>query len=103
MRRRSRQLEEAHNRLREQEANLQKAQRLNILEMASGFAHELNQPLSAIRHYAQGCILRLTKESESHPLISALTKIDDQAQRGADIIRNLRLWAGKPAMTPQSH
>ncbi|HEM7523924.1 MULTISPECIES: tetrathionate respiration histidine kinase TtrS [Providencia] len=101
VRRRSRQLEEAHNRLREQEANLQKAQRLNILgEMASGFAHELNQPLSAIRHYAQGCILRLTKESESHPLINALTKIDDQAQRGADIIRNLRLWAGKPSLDP---
>ncbi|MGG4610136.1 tetrathionate respiration histidine kinase TtrS [Providencia sp. Me31A] len=101
VRRKSRQLEVAHNRLREQEANLQKAQRLNILgEMASGFAHELNQPLSAIRHYAQGCILRLTKESDSHPLISALTKIDDQAQRGADIIRNLRLWAGKPGHTP---
>ncbi|WP_369311820.1 tetrathionate respiration histidine kinase TtrS [Providencia rettgeri] len=101
VRRRSRQLEEAHNRLRQQEANLQKAQRLNILgEMASGFAHELNQPLSAIRHYAQGCILRLNKESEKHPLINALTKIDDQAQRGADIIRNLRLWAGKPGQDP---
>lgn len=101
VRRRSRQLEVAHNRLREQEANLQKAQRLNILgEMASGFAHELNQPLSAIRHYAQGCILRLSKESNNHPLISALTKIDDQAQRGADIIRNLRLWAGKPGQDP---
>lgn len=97
VRRRSRQLEEAHNRLRQQEANLEKAQRLNILgEMASGFAHELNQPLSAIRHYAQGCILRLTKESAEHPLIDTLTKIDNQAQRGADIIRNLRLWAGKP-------
>ncbi|MDD9341779.1 MAG: tetrathionate respiration histidine kinase TtrS [Providencia heimbachae] len=97
VRRRSRQLEAAHNRLRQQEANLQKAQRLNILgEMASGFAHELNQPLSAIRHYAQGCILRLKKESDDHPLIGALTKIDTQSQRGADIIRNLRLWAGKP-------
>lgn len=101
VRRRSRQLEVAHNRLRQQEADLQKAQRLNILgEMASGFAHELNQPLSAIRHYAQGCILRLNKESEKHPLINALTKIDDQAQRGADIIRNLRLWAGKPGQDP---
>ncbi len=97
VRRKSRQLEDAHNRLRQQEANLAKAQRLNILgEMASGFAHELNQPLSAIRHYAQGCILRLQKESDEHPLINALTKIDNQAQRGGDIIRNLRLWAGKP-------
>ena len=99
VRRRSRQLEEAHHRLRQQEANLQKAQRLNILgEMASGFAHELNQPLSAIRSYAQGCILRLKKESHDHPLINALSKIDDQAQRGADTIRNLRLWAGKPTL-----
>ncbi|SUC35101.1 Sensor protein fixL [Providencia rustigianii] len=97
VRRRSRQLEVAHNRLRQQEANLQKAQRLNILgEMASGFAHELNQPLSAIRNYAQGSILRLKKESETHPLIGAIGKIDEQAQRGADIIRNLRLWAQKP-------
>lgn len=97
VRRRSRQLEVAHNRLRQQETNLQKAQRLNILgEMASGFAHELNQPLSAIRNYAQGSILRLKKESESHPLLGAISKIDEQAQRGADIIQNLRLWAGKP-------
>lgn len=97
VRRRSRQLEMAHRRLRQQDANLEKAQRLNILgEMASGFAHELNQPLSAIRHYAQGCILRLKKESNDHPLIEALTKIDNQAQRGANTIRNLRLWAGKP-------
>lgn len=97
VRRRSQQLEVAHNRLRQQEANLQKAQRLNILgEMASGFAHELNQPLSAIRNYAQGSILRLKKESENHPLLGAISKIDEQAQRGADIIQNLRLWAGKP-------
>ncbi|CAG9412944.1 tetrathionate respiration histidine kinase TtrS [Providencia alcalifaciens] len=97
VRRRSQQLEVAHNRLRQQETNLQKAQRLNILgEMASGFAHELNQPLSAIRNYAQGSILRLKKESESHPLLGAISKIDEQAQRGADIIQNLRLWAGKP-------
>ena len=97
VRRRSQQLEVAHNRLRQQETNLQKAQRLNILgEMASGFAHELNQPLSAIRNYAQGSILRLKKESESHPILGAISKIDEQAQRGADIIQNLRLWAGKP-------
>lgn len=97
VRRRSKQLEEAHNRLRQQEANLEKAQRFNILgEMSSGFAHELNQPLSAIRHYAQGCILRLKKDPEEHVLMNVLQKIDNQAQRGADIIRNLRLWAGKP-------
>ncbi|UNH25193.1 tetrathionate respiration histidine kinase TtrS [Moellerella wisconsensis] len=96
VRRKSRQLEQAHNQLRQQEADLEKAQRLSILgEMASGFAHELNQPLSAIRNYAQGSVIRLKQESEQHPLIPALEKIDTQAQRGADIIRNLRSWVGK--------
>lgn len=96
VRRRSRQLEHAHNRLRQQKEELEHAQRLNILgEMASGFAHELNQPLSAIKSYAQGSVIRLKKENESHPLLPALQQIDKQAQRGADIIRNLRLWVGK--------
>jgi signal transduction histidine kinase len=36
-------------------------------EMTSGFAHELNQPLSAIRHYAQGCTIRLQKQDPQHP------------------------------------
>ncbi|SUC49980.1 two component system sensor kinase of tetrathionate reductase complex [Proteus mirabilis] len=50
VRRRSHQLEQAHIHLREQKEALEQAQRLNILgEMASGFAHELNQPLSAIK------------------------------------------------------
>lgn len=96
VRRRSQQLEHAHNRLRQQKEELEHAQRLNILgEMASGFAHELNQPLSAIKSYAQGSVIRLKKENESHPLLPALQQIDKQAQRGADIIRNLRLWVGK--------
>lgn len=63
--------------------------------MASGFAHELNQPLSAIKSYAQGSAIRLEKENKNHPLLPALRQIDQQAQRGADIIRNLRLWVGK--------
>lgn len=98
VRRRSRQLEQAHNRLRQQKEELEQAQRLNILgEMASGFAHELNQPLSAIKSYAQGSVIRLKKENTTHPLLPALEQIDKQAQRGADIIRNLRLWVGKQA------
>ncbi|HGN2048638.1 tetrathionate respiration histidine kinase TtrS [Proteus mirabilis] len=96
VRRRSHQLEQAHIHLREQKEALEQAQRLNILgEMASGFAHELNQPLSAIKSYAQGSAIRLEKENKNHPLLPALRQIDQQAQRGADIIRNLRLWVGK--------
>ncbi len=66
-------------------------------------AHELNQPLSAIRHYAQGCLIRLRAADEQHPLLPALEQIDQQAQRGADTLRNLRHWVsqaqGNPVLT----
>lgn len=64
-------------------------------EMTSGFAHELNQPLSAIRHYAQGCTIRLQKQDPQHPLLPALGHIDQQAQRGAETLRNLRHWVSQ--------
>ncbi|MCC3262605.1 hypothetical protein LLE87_31020, partial [Paenibacillus polymyxa] len=58
VRRRGRQLLHAGEQLRRQEQALENARQLNVLgEMASGFAHELNQPLAAIRHYAQGCLI----------------------------------------------
>ena len=62
-------------------------------EMASGFAHELNQPLAAIRHYAQGCLIQLRKTDAGHPLLGPLENIDRQAQRGGETIHNLRQWA----------
>ncbi|WP_145517545.1 tetrathionate respiration histidine kinase TtrS [Yersinia mollaretii] len=101
VRRRSRQLEQLHQELRSRESALEQAQRLSILgEMASGFAHELNQPLSAIQHYAEGCAIRLQREQSDHPLLPILGQISHQAQRGADTIANLRLWVGKQ---PASH
>lgn len=105
VRRRSRQLEQLHQQLRIREGALEQAQRLSILgEMASGFAHELNQPLSAIQHYADGCAIRLQREQADHPLLPVMAQISKQAQRGADTIANLRLWAGKaPAPSPTSH
>ncbi|MDM4219909.1 tetrathionate respiration histidine kinase TtrS [Klebsiella pasteurii] len=104
VRRRGRQLERNAIRLREQEQALQTARQMSVLgEMTSGFAHELNQPLSAIRHYAQGCTIRLQKQDPQHPLLPALGHIDQQAQRGAETLRNLRHWVsqahGKPGRT----
>ncbi|QMG41282.1 PhnD/SsuA/transferrin family substrate-binding protein [Citrobacter freundii] len=104
VRRRGRLLERNNVLLRKQEQALETARQMSILgEMTSGFAHELNQPLSAIRHYAQGCLIRLRGQDQQHPLLPALEQIDAQAQRGADTLRNLRLWAsqaqGNPVMT----
>ncbi len=96
VRRRGRQLERNAIRLREQELALQTARQMSVLgEMTSGFAHELNQPLSAIRHYAQGCTIRLQKQDPQHPLLPALGHIDQQAQRGAETLRNLRHWVSQ--------
>ncbi|QLW74857.1 PhnD/SsuA/transferrin family substrate-binding protein [Citrobacter freundii] len=104
VRRRGRLLERNNVLLRKQEQALETARQMSVLgEMTSGFAHELNQPLSAIRHYAQGCLIRLRSQDQQHPLLPALEQIDAQAQRGADTLRNLRLWAsqaqGNPVMT----
>lgn len=60
-------------------------------EMASGIAHELNQPLAAIATYAHACDRLLsTPEPEIDEVQSALKQIADQAVRAGDIIRRLR-------------
>ncbi len=93
VRRRGKQLEKASAQLHQQEQALTTARQMSVLgEMASGFAHELNQPLAAIRHYAQGSLIRLRNADSHHSLIPALEHIDAQAQRGGDTLNNLRMW-----------
>lgn len=93
--RRGKALERANKQLRSQQRTLEQARQMSVLgEMASGFAHELNQPISAIRMYAQGCLIRLTSANKDEALERALTHIDAQADRCGTIIQNLRKWAG---------
>ncbi len=68
-------------------------------EMASGIAHELNQPLSAISNYTRGCIRLLQNGgSEQTPqLISAMEQVASQAERAGEIIRQLRRFVRKEA------
>jgi two-component system sensor kinase FixL len=67
--------------------------RLNELgEMASTLAHELNQPLSAIANYVQGC-RRMLEQIDGDParrMRGALEETAKQAIRAGDIIRHLR-------------
>lgn len=91
--RRTRELAAAHLRLREREQQLATAQRMTLLgELAAGLAHELNQPLAAIRHYAEGCTVRLTRQDANHPLLPALSRIDQEAARGAAVVEQTRRW-----------
>ena len=60
--------------------------------MASTLAHELNQPLSAIANYVQGCV-RLTDQLPGETATRmrfALSETAKQALRAGDIIRHLR-------------
>ncbi len=56
-------------------------------EMASGIAHELNQPLAAIANYAAAC--QATMRSGGSPG-DMLEKIEAQAVRAGEIIRRMR-------------
>jgi two-component system sensor kinase FixL len=85
--------EESAAKLDQARGELARLARLNELgEMASTLAHELNQPLSAIANYVQGCRRMLEKlnDDTSNRLRDALAETAKQALRAGDIIRHLR-------------
>jgi two-component system sensor kinase FixL len=62
--------------------------------MASGIAHELNQPLAAIATFAHACDRLLgMPDADIEEVRQALRQIADQAVRAGDIIRRLRSLA----------
>lgn len=75
---------------RELRQRLTHVTRLSTLgEMASGIAHEMNQPLTAIVTYAQAA-RRLQEKGDTAELDQVLDKIVRQAERAAAIIRQMR-------------
>ena len=57
--------------------------------MASTLAHELNQPLSAIANYAQGCLMDVDEATDPGTRM-ALEETAKQSLRAGQIIRHLR-------------
>lgn len=78
--------------LQQRQAELVHVARLSTMgEMSTGIAHELNQPLSAIANFANGCARRLRLDiGGKEELLSALAQISIQASRAAEIIKRLR-------------
>jgi two-component system sensor kinase FixL len=64
-------------------------------EMASGIAHELNQPLAAISNYVRGCQRFLSRGEEPHDLEKTLGIIGAQADRAGEIIKHMRAFVTK--------
>lgn len=73
------------------------ASRVNTMgEMASGLAHELNQPLAAIANYSRGCLRRIRSGVGTvDDLTLAIEQVCNQADRAADIISSLRRFVNK--------
>ena len=81
----------AQDKLEAHQRQLQQADRaISLEEMATTISHELNQPLTAIVHYAGGCLQRLEGLKNVKDLAPALNKIVAQAEHAGAIIHRLR-------------
>ncbi|MBN6710237.1 PhnD/SsuA/transferrin family substrate-binding protein [Haemophilus haemoglobinophilus] len=88
--RKSKALQQAYRQHQQYEQQLIQADRLSILgEMSAGIAHEINQPLAAIRMYVEG--MKYQTEEQKTQVI--LDKVLQQVDRSAQIIHNLMSWA----------
>ena len=109
--------DELEQRVEERTAELRKAQadvaqrqeelahaaRLNTLgEMASGLAHELNQPLMAIIGFTDHC-LSLIESDDNNPerMTEILQDTSRQAKRAGTIIKRMRRLVSKRASTTE--
>ncbi|MET0406408.1 MAG: ATP-binding protein [Cystobacter sp.] len=83
------QVEERTRELRRAQEQLSRSQRLAAMgDLAAGMAHEMNNPLAAILGNVQLVLMDLPEEDGSHRMLSA---VQQQAQRIAHIVRELRL------------
>jgi len=81
------------------QAELTHVSRLTTLgEMATGLAHELNQPLASLSLFAQSCIELTQRDGcACKKLQEPLDSISAQAMRASEIIRRLRKFVGQRA------
>ncbi|EAZ98324.1 Signal transduction histidine kinase [Marinobacter sp. ELB17] len=92
-------LEEARATVQEQRDQLAHTSRMTTMgEMAAGFAHEVNQPLTAITNYARVAKRLVGKaEPDLGLLQQTMDKVEAQSHRASEIIRRIRRFMKKPA------
>ena len=84
--------------LEELQSELARLSRLTAMgEMASTIAHEINQPLSAIANYLQGCgrLLESIEHPNARKIHDALAETTHQTLRAGQIIRQLREFVAR--------
>jgi PAS domain S-box-containing protein len=85
-------LRHAEEQARQHQAELAHTLRLHTMgEMAASLAHEVNQPLGSIAHYAQGCRRRIELDAiTASELLPAIEAIAREAMRAGEITRRVR-------------
>ena len=88
---------EAERRVLEDQATLAHLARVGSMgELASGIAHELNQPLAAISFLAEGCLWLLNSAGVKEERVTeGLRGICKEAYRAGEIIRGMRQFLRK--------
>lgn len=96
-------LNQAQLELKQKSQMLEHAQRVAIVGgLGTNLAHEINQPLSAIRSYSQGAKLRIHKDTDPHLLLPIMDKIEQQVIRVDAIVQRLRTLITKRTVTKQN-
>jgi two-component system sensor histidine kinase TtrS len=88
---------QAAEKIRRHQAELAHVARLSTLgEMASGIAHELNQPLTAISANARACVhmVEAGRATVAH-CSDVMERIAAQAERAGEVIRHIRHFVRK--------
>ncbi|MGR4999090.1 sensor histidine kinase [Vibrio celticus] len=85
------QLEATLYKLKSKSEQLEHSQRIAVVgELGSSLAHEINQPLAAIRNYSEGGLLRISKNKPLTDIEPVFEKIQSQVDRADAIIQRLR-------------
>jgi two-component system sensor kinase FixL len=90
--------QETEHKLQELQSELARLSRLTAMgEMAATLAHEMNQPLSAIANYLQGCgrLIEGVEHPSAPKIRDALAETTKQTLRAGQIIRQLREFVAR--------
>lgn len=87
----------AEEKAKQHQAELAHLDRLSVMgEMATGLAHELNQPLAAAYAYSKACqVMARNGQEKSDKFSKALEQLAGTTERAGLIIRRLRSFIGK--------
>ncbi|MBI5862790.1 MAG: PAS domain-containing protein [Rhodocyclales bacterium] len=94
---------QAEDQAQRHQTELARVARMSAIgEMATGIAHELNQPLAAIANFAKGSVRRLQAGNLTHEEThSVLHDIGTQAERAGEVLRHIRDFARKRNSLPR--